>query len=75
MKFPHPLRYLDAKWDQAMAPTPLEEKVAEAMKAARQKIVNCDHTIREHAFQKHMAKCEIQGMIQWFEQEKQNATP
>lgn len=73
MKRPNWLVRLDAWWDQSREPLTLEEKVVEPMKKARQKILDCDYTIREHAFQKHMAKQEIQAMIDWFELEKKDA--
>ena len=73
MKRPNWLVWLDDWWDQSTAPEPLEEKAAVAMQKARKTILNCDHTIREHQFQKHMAKSEIQAMIDWFELEKESA--
>lgn len=69
--FLHPLCSMSTLVDKAIAPAPLDQKIALDMRIAQKKIMDFDHTIRLHQFGKHMVQAEIQAMIAWVEQEKQ----
>lgn len=48
-----------------VSPPSLEDIIANNLKQKQQVVINSDHIIRTHNFQKHMAEAEIEAMILW----------
>ena len=64
------IKRLQAKLEAYIHP-PLEDVIANNVKAAELEIMQCDHTIRLQSFVKHMAIARQNAMLEWVESEQE----
>lgn len=70
----HPFFALGVALEKAIAPAPLDRKIANDMLLAQEKVMQFDYTIRLQQFGKHMALAEIQALSAWAEMERAKET-